>query len=161
MAKKSNKRTTKAAPSTILNRRARFDYQLGEEVAAGLILTGPEVRAAREGHVQLKGAFVSMRNDELWLNNASFSLRLNQRGEANARTVDTSARKLLASKKQIANLQAAKQQGMTIVPTKLLTAGKYIKLVIALGRGKKRYDKRETIKRRDQDRDTRRLMSNR
>jgi SsrA-binding protein len=99
-----------------------------------------------------------MRNDELWLNNASFSLRLNQRGEANARTVDTSARKLLASKKQIANLQAAKQQGMTIVPTKLLTAGKY---VIALGRGKKRYDKRETIKRRDQDRDTRRLMSNR
>ena len=50
---------------------------------------------------------------------------------------------------------------MTIVPTKLLTAGKYIKLVIALGRGKKRYDKRETIKRRDQDRDTRRLMSNR
>ena len=90
MAKKSNKRTTKAAPSTILNRRARFDYQLGEEVVAGLILTGPEVRAAREGHVQLKGAFVSLRGGELWLNNASFSLKINQRGLASARTVDTS-----------------------------------------------------------------------
>ena len=89
MAKKSNKRTTKAAPSTILNRRARFDYQLGEEVAAGLILTGPEVRAAREGHVQLKGAFVSLRGGELWLNNTSFSLKINQRGLASARTVDT------------------------------------------------------------------------
>ncbi len=160
MNKKAKRTGVKNAPQ-ITNRRARFDYELGEEIVAGLVLTGQEVRAARDGHVQLKGAFVSIRNDELWLNNASFSLRLNQRGEANARTVDTSARKLLASKKQIANLQAAKQQGMTIVPTKLLTAGKYIKLVIALGRGKKRYDKRETIKRRDQDRDTRRLMSNR
>ena len=158
---KQKKQTKHATAPQITNRRARFDYELGEEIVAGLVLTGQEVRAARDGHVQLKGAFVSMRNDELWLNNASFSLRLNQRGEANARTVDTPARKLLASKKQIANLQAAKQQGMTIVPTKLLTAGKYIKLVIALGRGKKRYDKRETIKRRDQDRDTRRLMSNR
>ena len=87
MSKKS-KPTKKSAPQ-ILNRRARFDYQLGEEVVAGLILTGPEVRAAREGHVQLKGAFVSLRGGELWLNNTSFSLKINQRGLASARTVDT------------------------------------------------------------------------
>ena len=161
MAKKSNKRTTKAAPSTIINRRARFDYQLGEEVVAGLILTGPEVRAAREGHVQLKGAFVSLRGGELWLNNASFSLKINQRGLASARTVDTTARKLLVSRRQIEHFMAAKQQGMTIVPTKLLTNGKYIKIVIALGKGKKNYDKRQTIKRRDQERDTKRMLSGR
>lgn len=145
----------------VINRRARFDYELGEEIIAGLVLTGLEVRAAREGHVQLKGSFVSLRNNELWLNNASFSLRLNVRGEANARSVDTSARKLLVSKKQLTHFTDAKKQGMTIVPTKLLTNGKFIKVVIALARGKKTYDKRETIKRRDQDREARRQLSRR
>lgn len=147
--------------TSVVNRRARFDYELGEEIVAGLVLTGPEVRAARDGHVQLKGAFVSLKQGELWLNNASFSLRLNVRGQANARTVDTAARKLLASRKQIDQFAAARQQGMTIVPTKLLTSGRFIKLVIALGKGKKRYDKRQVIKRRDQDRETKRQLSGR
>ena len=160
MSKKTSKQRSHSAPQ-ILNRRARFDYQLGEEVVAGLILTGPEVRAAREGHVQLKGAFVSLRGGELWLNNASFSLKINQRGLASARTVDTTVRKLLVSRRQIEHFMAAKQQGMTIVPTKLLTNGKYIKIVIALGKGKKNYDKRQTIKRRDQERDTKRMLSGR
>lgn len=128
---------------------------------AGLVLTGMEVRAAREGHVQLKGAFVSLRDGELWLNNASFSLRLNVRGQANTRSIDTSARKLLVSKRQLTRFSEAKQQGLTIVPTKLLTSGKFIKVVIALAKGKKTYDKRETIKRRDQDRETRRQLSGR
>lgn len=154
-------KTKKPNTQAVINRRARFDYELGEEIVAGLVLTGLEVRAAREGHVQLKGAFVSLKNNELWLNNASFSLRLNVRGEANTRSVDTSARKLLVSKKQLAHFTDAKKQGMTIVPTKLLTQGKFIKIVIALGKGKKKYDKRETIKRRDQDREARRLISNR
>ena len=156
-----SKKTKKQQPASIVNRRARFDYELDEEIIAGLVLTGLEVRAAREGHVQLKGSFVSLRNNELWLNNASFSLRLNVRGEANARSVDTSARKLLVSKKQLAYFTDAKKQGMTIIPTKLLTQGKFIKLAIALGKGKKKYDKRETIKRRDQDRETRRQLSRR
>lgn len=154
-------KTKKPNTQAVINRRARFDYELGEEIVAGLVLAGLEVRAAREGHVQLKGAFVSLKNNELWLNNASFSLRLNVRGEANTRSVDTSARKLLVSKKQLAHFTDAKKQGMTIVPTKLLTNGKFIKVVIALARGKKTYDKRETIKRRDQDREARRLISNR
>ena len=98
---------------------------------------------------------------ELWLNNASFSLKINQRGLASARTVDTTVRKLLVSRRQIEHFMAAKQQGMTIVPTKLLTNGKYIKIVIALGKGKKNYDKRQTIKRRDQERDTKRMLSGR
>lgn len=147
-----------AKPQAILNRRARFDYELGDELLVGLELTGLETRAARDGHVQLKGAFVSIKNNELWLNNASFSLRLNERGQANARTIDTSPRKLLAKRAQIDALAAKKQQGMTIVPLRLLTNGRFIKLVIAIGKGKKRYDKRETIKRRDQDRDTKRAL---
>lgn len=151
------KKNKKQPAASIINRRARFDYELGEEIVAGLVLTGLEVRAARDGHVQLKGAYVTLRNGELWLNNASFSLRQNERGKANARTVDTSARKLLANRKQIDNFAAAKQQGMTIVPTKLLTNGKFIKVVIALGKGKKRYDKRQTIKRRDIERENKKV----
>ena len=150
-----------SSPGAVINRRARFDYELGEEIIAGLVLTGPEVRAAREGHVQLRGSFVSIRNSELWLNNASFSLRLNQKGDANARSIDTSPRKLLVSRKQIDQFTAAKKQGMTIVPTKLLTQGRFIKVVIALAKGKKNYDKRETIKRRDQDRDAKRSLNQR
>ncbi|MBI3494893.1 SsrA-binding protein SmpB [Candidatus Saccharibacteria bacterium] len=148
----------KSTDKSISNRRARFDYELGEDLVVGVVLTGPEVRAARDGHVQLKGSFVSVINNELLLNNASFSLRLNQKGETNARTVDTSPRKLLAHRKQIDDFIAKKKAGMTIVPTKLLTNGKHIKVVIALGKGKKHYDKRETIKRRDIDRDTRRIL---
>jgi SsrA-binding protein len=152
----AKKPTTK--PSTVLNRRARFDYELGDEIVVGLSLTGPEVRAARDGHIQLKGSFVTVRNSELWLNNASFSLKLNQKGQPGARTIDTEPRKLLAHRKQIDTLQIRKKEGMTIVPTKLLTAGRFIKLVIAVGKGKKNYDKRETLKRRDQEREAKRMV---
>lgn len=154
----AQKKKPSSAPKAIVNRRARFDYEIGEEVVAGLVLTGPEVRAARDGHIQLRGAFVTIRNNELWLNNASFSLKIQQRGQTGARTIDTEPRKLLASRKQIDKLAAHKKQGMSIVPTKLLTTGRYIKLVIALGKGKKNYDKRETLKRRDQERDSQRAI---
>jgi SsrA-binding protein len=154
----AQKKKPAAAPKAIVNRRARFDYELGDEVIAGLVLTGPEVRAARDGHIQLKGSFVTIRNNELWLNNASFSMKLNQKGDPDARTIDTEPRKLLASRKQIDTLAAKKKSGLTIVPTKLLTAGKFIKVVIALGKGKKNYDKRETLKRRDQERESQRAI---
>lgn len=154
----AQKKKKTVQPKAVLNRRARFDYELGDEIVAGLVLTGPEVRAARDGHVQLKGSFVTIRNGELWLNNASFSLKLNQKGQAGARAIDTEPRKLLASRKQISTLEERKKSGMTIVPTKLLTTGRFIKLVIALGKGKKRYDKRETLKRRDQERESQRAM---
>jgi len=158
MATKKKKR---APASAIVNRRARFDYAISDrdEVMVGLSLTGREVRAARDGRVQLKGSFVTIRSGELWLNNASFSLVLNEKGE-DVRTVDTEPRKLLAKRKQIDELQHQKQTaGMTIVPLRLLTKGRYIKLVIALGKGKKNYDKRETIKRRDIDREQKRLIA--
>tara|TARA_Y100001949_G_scaffold68143_1_gene57767 strand:- start:1095 stop:1562 length:468 start_codon:yes stop_codon:yes gene_type:complete len=144
-------------PSAILNRRASFDYALGDELKVGIVLTGQEVRAARDGRVQLKGSFVTIRNNELWLNNASFTLRLNTKS-GSENTVDTSPRKLLANRKQIDELAARKQEGMSIVPLRLLTQGSYIKVVIALGKGKKNYDKRQAIKRRDQERDAGRRL---
>lgn len=148
----NKKKSTK--PHAIVNRRASFDYSLGDELVTGIVLNGREARAARDGRVQLKGAFVTVRNNELWLNNASFSLKLNTKG-AGETTVDTTPRKLLASRKQIDALNAHRQDGMTIVPLRLLTQGRYIKLVIALGKGKKLYDKRQSIKKRDQERDAR------
>lgn len=145
------KKPTKPARA-ILNRRASFDYALDDELVTGIVLTGREARAARDGRVQLKGSFVTVRADELWLNNASFSLVLNSKTDGGT-TVDTSPRKLLASRKQIDELYSRKQAGMTIVPIKLLTQGNYIKLVIALGKGKKNYDKRQAVKKRDQERE--------
>jgi SsrA-binding protein len=156
MATKKKKR---APASAIVNKRARFDYALQDELTVGLSLNGKEVRAARDARVQLKGSFVTIRNNELWLNNASFSLALNERGET-VRTVDTEPRKLLASRKQIDALNHERQTaGMTIVPLRLLTKGRYIKLVIALGKGKKNYDKRETLKRRDIEREQKRMIA--
>ncbi len=154
----AQKKKPSTNPKTVLNRRARFDYELQDDLVVGVALTGPEVRAARDGHVQLKGSFVTIRAGELWLNNASFSIRLNKKGDTNARTIDTEPRKLLAHRKQIDALAVSKQSGMTIVPTKLLTTGRHIKMVIALGKGKKNYDKRETLKHRDQTREAARAI---
>ena len=151
----NQRKKSKIQPKSIVNRRAKFDYSLEDDLVVGIVLTGLETRAARDGHVQLKGSFVSIRNNELWLNNASFSLKLNEKGKVGARSIDTSPRKLLASRKQINDFIARKQTGMSIVPIKLLTGGRFIKVVIALGKGKKNYDKRETMKRRDQERDIR------
>jgi SsrA-binding protein len=143
-------------PRAIVNRRASFDYTLDDELITGIVLTGREARAARDGRVQLKGSFVTIRNNELWLNNSSFSLALNSKTDGST-AVDTSVRKLLANRKQIDELADRKQAGMTIVPLKLLTQGRHVKLVIALGKGKKNYDKRNTIKLRDQERENKRL----
>jgi len=153
----ATKKKKQQKPSAIVNRRASFDYALDDELTTGIVLNGREARAARDGRVQLKGSFVTIRNNELWLNNASFSLKLNTKG-VNESTVDTTARKLLASRKQIDELAERKQAGMSIVPLRVLTQGRYIKLVIALGKGKKNYDKRQAIKKRDQERDTARLI---
>lgn len=158
----ATKKTHAKKPLAVINRRATFDYAIerNDELVVGLALTGPETRAARDGHIQLKGSFVTIRDHELWLNNASFSLKLNEKNKVGARSIDTSPRKLLAKRKQIDDLAAQKQSGMSIVPLRLLTKGRFIKIVIALGKGKKNYDKRETLKRRDQERDASRAMKN-
>lgn len=127
----------KAPASVTVNRRAHYDYQLGEELSCGMCLSGPEVRLIRDHHVQLKGSFVTIKNGELWLNNLTL-------GADTERNI-----KLLVTKKQLFGLERAKQGGFQLVPVKLLAGGRHIKLVIATGKSKKKYDKRETIKKRD------------
>lgn len=139
----------KKSPS-IVNRRASFEYELGEDLVVGLELTGAEVKAARLHHVQLKGSYVTVKQDQLWLINASFSVKTGERGGGN--TVNTRDRRILAHRRQIDKFIEHKKQGLTIVPRKLLVDGRYIKLVIAEGRGKKLYDKRQAIKKRDLER---------
>lgn len=130
----------KVSDSVTVNRRAHYDYQLGEELSCGMSLSGPQVRLIRDHHVQLKGSYVTIKDGELWL----YGLTLGAEQASNIR--------LLATRKQIASLERAKVDGCTIVPVKLLGGGRYIKLVIAVGKGKKKYDKRETIKKRDIER---------
>ena len=130
----------KVSDSVTVNRRAHYDYQLGEELSCGMALLGPQVRLIRDHHVQLKGSYVTIRDGELWL----YGLTLGAEQTSNIR--------LLATKKQIAGLARAKVDGCTIVPVRLLGGGRHIKLVIAVGKGKKKYDKRETIKKRDIER---------
>jgi SsrA-binding protein len=150
-AKKTGRR-----PRAIDNRHVRFDYHLSENILAGLVLSGAKVRAVRDGRVQLKGAYVVVRDNELWLQNASFSVKSDGRdGES---VIDTEPIKLLVKKKQLAELARARQDGYTIVPTKILPGRRFIKVEIALGKGKKNYDKRETIKRRESDREAGRAM---
>lgn len=154
----SNKKPS--SNNAISNRRAHFDYHLSDEITVGIVLTGPGTKAAREGHVQLRGSYVSIDRNELWLYNASFSLRNTERGATETHTVDTTPKKLLAKRKEIEKLGESKEKGYSILPVKMLNKGRYIKLVIALGKGKKLHDKRETIKRRDQERDNQRTLKN-
>ncbi|MCL2038384.1 SsrA-binding protein SmpB [Candidatus Saccharibacteria bacterium] len=142
--------------NNIENRRAHFDYALNDKILAGLVLSGAKVRALRDGRAHLKGAYVAIRHNELWLQNASFHLKGS--GPSDAPIIDTSPVKLLVKKRQLATLQRAKQDGYSIIPTKIITGSRFIKLEIALGRGKKLYDKRETLKRRDSAREADRLI---
>ncbi len=141
----------------VLNRRARFDYELGETISAGIILSGPEVRGARLGHVRLTGSYANIKAGELWLTNMSISIPDTARKPGEEKE-STSPRKLLITKKELAHIEEVKKQGMTIVPTRLFTNGRFVKIELSIARGKKNYDKRETIKRRQQDRDTRREL---
>lgn len=147
----------KQPESNIVNRRARFDYTLHDEFSVGIMLTGAEVKAARGGNVSLKGAYVTIKGGELWLSNASFSVLHTEPGKS-TRVVETGPRKLLANKKEIAQMIAAKDSGLTIVPLSMSTRTRFIKVKIATAKGKKQYDKRETIKRRDQEREAATLM---
>jgi SsrA-binding protein len=133
-------------PKSIQNRRARHDYELGDSLVVGLQLNGREVKSLRMGHGHLRGAYVTVKNDELFLINATIN---GTSGIPLSESEQTQARKLLAKRREIDALVAGKQQGKTIVPLEILTGGRYIKLRISIGRGKKSYDKRQVLKKRD------------
>ena len=133
----------------IVNRRARHDYELGDSLVVGVALTGSETKNLRMGHGQLRGSYVNVKDNELWLVNAAINGTNSMPIEEQDQTRN---RRLLAKRREINALIDAKQQGRTIVPLEILTHGRYIKLRIAIGRGKKLYDKRQTLKKRDETR---------
>lgn len=147
--------TKKQQTGSIRNKRASFDYDLKDTYIAGIALTGAETRSLREHHGSLQGAFVQIKDDEAWLVNSLVTpLKTNAANlPSEAQTRD---RKLLLKKRELDQLIQAKQQGNSIVPVRLLTKGRFIKLEIAVGRGKRKYDKRQAIKKRDQERSAKR-----
>ncbi len=139
------------------NRKARFNYAIEESVEAGLVLTGTEVKALREGRANIAEAYAAPADGELWLINAHIpEYKSGNRYNHEPRR----PRKLLLHKKQLETfLGLAKQGGMTLVPLKLYFNDRGVaKLELAVARGKKLHDKRQTIKDRDWQRQKQRLM---
>lgn len=147
----------KQSTGSISNRRARHDYTIDESLLVGIQLTGRETKSLRHGHGHLRGAYVTIKDNELWLINATIT---GGQGISISETEQTRSRKLLAKRREIDKLTVAKQQGETIIPLELLTGGRYIKLRIATARGKKQYDKRQVLKQRDEQRNMARVVRN-
>jgi SsrA-binding protein len=154
-------------PTIAYNKRANFDYEILEKFEAGLVLRGHEVKSVRTGHVSLKGSYITFKNQskigklpEAFLINAHISLY------KHAGRMDgydpLRSRKILLKKREIEKLMGKKkEQGLTLVPIKIYTKQSLLKLEFGIGRGKKKYDKREDIKKKDIERSTRRLMKKR
>ncbi len=137
------------------NRKAYFDYAITEKLVAGLVLSGPEVKSAKLGNVSLKGSFIAFKDGEAWLTNAHFTP---YPPAAGVKLDADRSRKLLMHKKQINEIIGGQNGGVRAVPLALLEDKGLVKLEVGLGRGKKRYDKRETIKRREQEREAGRAL---
>lgn len=145
-----------------INKRANFDYDIQETYEAGLVLLGHEVKSIKTGQVSLKGSYVTFKKvkaknlPEAYLTNAHISLY--KFAGLRPDYDPTRARKLLLKKKEIIYLLGKKQeQGLTLVPLKIYTKHSFIKLEFGVGKGRKKYDKRELIKKRELDRNIRTL----
>ncbi|MBI5370064.1 SsrA-binding protein SmpB [Candidatus Uhrbacteria bacterium] len=131
------------------NKRAGFDFELLDKQEAGLVLTGPEVKAVKAGLVQFKGAFLDIRKGELWLKNAHIT-PYGPAASAQQGYEPTRDRKVLVHKRELKRLIGKKQaEGLTLVPVSLYIKNNLVKLEFAVARGKKKYEKREAIKKRD------------
>jgi SsrA-binding protein len=153
MAAKTNPRFKVVAD----NRKARFNYEIGEVYEAGIALTGSEVKSLRAGKATIGESYADSRDGELWLINSNIP-EYQQAGRFNH--LPKRPRKLLLHQRQISKLAGAvEREGMTVVPLKLYFNDKgRAKIEIALARGKKLHDKRETLKRRSWDRERGRLL---
>src|SRR5688500_18261212 len=139
------------------NRKARFNYEIGEVIEAGVMLTGSEVKSLRNGRANIAESYAGSRDGELWLYNSNIS-EYKQAGRFNH--APKRPRKLLLHKRQINKLiGAVEREGMTVVPLKLYFNEKgRAKLELALAKGKKLHDKRQSEKKRDWQRERGRLM---
>lgn len=139
------------------NKKALFDYTLLEKMEAGLVLTGPEVKSVRAGQISLKGAFITFHNNNAFLTGAHIS-RYQPAGKQLEYDPERS-RRLVLHKREILYLQGKSQEkGLTIIPISVYTKNRFLKLQIAVAKGKKVFDKRETIKKRDTEKEMRRAL---
>jgi len=138
-------------PTLANNRKAFHDYSIEDTLEAGLVLAGHEVKSVKDGNTSLTGAYVTIRGGEAWLRNAHigrYSRASNLEGYEENRE-----RKLLLHKKEITKLlNETKGKGLTLVPLELYTSKRRIKLKIGVARGKRQFDKRETIKKKESSR---------
>lgn len=131
----------------IINKRAKFDYFVEEEYEAGIVLTGTEIKSVRNGHCNIKDCYGIVKNNEVFLLN----MFIGQYKEGNIfNHIETRSRKLLLHKKEIKKIATAiEQNGLTLVPLKLYFKESKLKVLLGVCRGKKTFDKRETMKERD------------
>lgn len=138
------------------NKKANHDYFIEETIEAGIVLQGTEIKSVRNGKVQLRDAFVRIRNNEAWISN----MHISPYEQGNRFNHDPlRPRKLLLHKRQISQLiGTSKEQGMTIVPIKMYLKDGYAKVLIGIGKGKKNYDKREDLKKKEAKREVERAF---
>jgi SsrA-binding protein len=145
--------------SLIQNKKAYFNYEILEKIEAGIELLGFEVKSLKKGQGSLEGAHITIRGNEAFVIN----MQIPPYQPANTPTGydPLRNRKLLLTKKEISDLAGAEgQKGLTIVPLSVYNKGRKLKIEIAIVRGKKKFDKRETIKKRDTEREIRRTLKN-
>jgi SsrA-binding protein len=150
----------KAAPGDIAsNRQASFRYEFLDKLECGIVLRGTEVKSLRDGAVQLKDGYASLRDGELWL----YNVHIAPYGPASRENHEPERpRKLLAHRRELERLAGRiNERGLTLVPTRMYFSGPRAKVEIAVARGKDRYDKRQAIKERDTRRDMQRALSER
>lgn len=146
-------------PTLVHNKKATFNYEILEKFDAGIELTGTEVKSLRNKRGSLEGSHILIRGMEAFLVGANIEAYQMANAPKNYDTRQN--RRLLLTKKEISMLSVKeKQKGLTIVPISLYTKGRYVKLSFGLGRGKKKYDKREDIKKKDVKRDVDRDIKN-
>lgn len=144
-------------PTLATNKKAFHDYEFLEKLEGGLKLTGPEVKSVKAGHIQLQGSFLFLKNGELYLKGATIS----KYGPAGLQPGydPIRDRKVLVHRRELNRLIGkTHEQGLTLVPISVYTRASLIKLEFALARGKKQYEKREAIKKRDVERELRTRM---
>ena len=134
----------------ILNKKARYDYEILERYEAGIVLTGNEIKSIRKGSCKLKDSYVIVKNGEVFI----LGMHISNYKEGSITNLDeTRTRKLLLNRKEINKLQGTVEiKGYTIVPVKLYFVNNRAKLEIAVAKGKHTYDKKEAIKKRDNER---------
>ncbi len=141
------------------NRKARYLYNILEKWEAGMVLLGSEVKSLRQGKVSFVDSFARIENEEAWL----YNLHITPYDKATYQNHDPlRTRKLLFNRREIKKIQVSTQEtGLTLVPLKIYLQGKYIKVEIGLAKGKKLYDKRDTIAERDAKRKIEKAMKDR